>query len=191
MPAEAVDFEEIHKTYEPKIHAYLVRLVGEDQVDDLTQEVFMRISRALADFRGESSLSTWIYKIATNAALDLMRRQAFKPGEPLSLEDDLEAETGANLEDRNPWTGEKPLLPEKQVIRQFMDDCISGYIQQLPENYRTVLVLSEYERLSNKEIAAVLDLSVDTVKIRLHRARAKLKEYLLDNCEYYWSDELP
>jgi RNA polymerase sigma-70 factor (ECF subfamily) len=166
MPAEAVDFEEIHKTYEPKIHAYLVRLVGEDQADDLTQEVFMRISRALADFRGESSLSTWIYKIATNAALDLMRRQAFKPGEPLSLEDDLEAETGANLEDRNPWTGEKPLLPEKQVIR-------------------------EYERLSNKEIAAVLDLSVDTVKIRLHRARAKLKEYLLDNCEYYWSDELP
>jgi RNA polymerase sigma-70 factor (ECF subfamily) len=191
MSAQNLDFLELHETYQPKIHRYLVRLIGEDQAEDLTQEVFLRVSRGLGDFRGDSSFSTWIYRIATNTALDRMRSQAHEQGEMLSLDDEHCADPEAALEDRNPWTGDKTPLPEKQLIEQYLNDCTLAYIQKLPDDFRTVLVLSEFERMRDKQIASILGVSLETVKIRLHRARARLKDDLLDNCEYYWSDELP
>ena len=100
---------------------------------------------------------------------------------------DLETE----LEDGNPWTGEKAPEIEKQLVQKYMHECLMGFIGKLPEDYRTVLVLSELEGLSNKEIAEILGVSLDTVKIRLHRSRARLKEDLLDHCEYYWAEEMP
>jgi RNA polymerase sigma-70 factor (ECF subfamily) len=72
-----------------------------------------------------------------------------------------------------------------------MNDCIRGYIEKLPGDYRAVLALSEYEGLKNNEIADILGITLDTVKIRLHRARAKLKEELESNCELYWVEEMP
>lgn len=73
MSALAMDFEQIHAAFRPKVQRYLARLVGEGEAEDLTQEVFLRISRALPTFRGECQLSTWIYRIARNAALDRLR----------------------------------------------------------------------------------------------------------------------
>ena len=70
-----------------------------------------------------------------------------------------------------------------------MNDCIQGFVQKLPENYRTVLVLSEFEGLKDNEIAETLGISPGAVKIRLHRARDKLKEQLRANCDPYWVEE--
>lgn len=86
--------------------------------------------------------------------------------------------------------GQKPPI-EKGLIRDEMNDCIRGYIEQLPEDYRVVLVLSEYEGIKNSEIAEILGVSLDTVKIRLHRAKMKLKEELESHCELYWIEEMP
>ena len=72
-----------------------------------------------------------------------------------------------------------------------MNDCIRGYIEKLPEDYRAVLVLSEYEGIKNSEIAEILGVTLDTVKIRLHRAKTKLKEELESHCELYWIEEMP
>jgi RNA polymerase sigma-70 factor (ECF subfamily) len=72
-----------------------------------------------------------------------------------------------------------------------MNECIRGNIEKLPETYRVVLTLSEYEGLKNNEIAEILGITLDTVKIRLHRARVKLKEELESNCEIHWIEEMP
>ena len=67
-----------------------------------------------------------------------------------------------------------------------MNDCIQGFIENLPEDYRTVLILNEFEGLKNKEIAEILEISLAAVKIRLHRARERLKNELRENCDSYW-----
>jgi RNA polymerase sigma-70 factor (ECF subfamily) len=93
------------------------------------------------------------------------------------------------VDDRNGSTGEKTPLVESQVYRKEMNECIQSFIQKLPENYRVVLVLSEFEGLKNGEIAETLGISIGAVKIRLHRAKEKLKEELNAKCESYWLEE--
>ena len=75
------------------------------------------------------------------------------------------------------------------LIENEMNECVRNYINTLPENYRSVLVLSELEVLKNLEIAEILGLTLDTVKIRLHRARARLKKVLQGNCNFYYNVE--
>lgn len=86
---------------------------------------------------------------------------------------------------RNVWTGEKQQDAEHQVIRREMNKCIRDYINQLPEDYRVVLLLSDVEGFKNPEIAEILKISLDCVKIRLHRARVKLKDSLGRHCCFY------
>jgi RNA polymerase sigma-70 factor (ECF subfamily) len=83
------------------------------------------------------------------------------------------------------WTSERTPSIDQQLIRKEMNECIQNFIEELPENYRTVLVLSALEGLKNREIAEILQVSLSTVKIRLHRARAKLKKELEIHCSFY------
>jgi RNA polymerase sigma-70 factor (ECF subfamily) len=87
------------------------------------------------------------------------------------------------------WTGENEPAVESQVYRNEMNDCIRGFIARLPENYRMVLLLGEFEGLKNEQIADILDLTLDTVKIRLHRARERLKAELAANCGPEWVED--
>jgi RNA polymerase sigma-70 factor (ECF subfamily) len=175
MTDQALNFEMIYADFRPKIQRYLARLVGEYEAEDLTQEVFLRIGRALPSFRGESQLSTWIYRIATNAALDRLRTPSFKASAPDSPDtDDLRSETTA--------IGDAPVSPEEQLCRRQRYECYRDYIDHLPLNYRKVVALSELGELAVGEIAEILGLSVGTVKIRLHRGRTRLLEELKKHC---------
>lgn len=179
---EKLEFQTIYDTFQPKIFCYLKRLAGQYEAEDLTQEVFIKISQALKNFRGECQLSTWIYRIATNAALDRLRSPSFQQmAHGKSLDDSREGDT----EDKDVWTGEKMPSIDQELIRKDMNRCIRDFIENLPENYRTVVVLGELEGLKNNEIAGILGLTLDTVKIRLHRARAKLKKELEAHCSFY------
>ena len=80
-------------------------------------------------------------------------------------------------------------MVESQIYRKEMNECIQGFIQKLPENYRVVLVLSEFEGLKDSEIAETLGISSGAVKIRLHRSKERLKEELKGKCESYWLEE--
>lgn len=83
-----IDFEKVYEEFHPKIVRYLSRLIGDDEAEDISQEVFEKVNRALEGFEGRSKLSTWIYRIATNAALDRFRSTAFKRSlERATLED--------------------------------------------------------------------------------------------------------
>jgi RNA polymerase sigma-70 factor (ECF subfamily) len=185
MSEKGLEFQEVYDAFQPKILRYLARLVDENEAEDLAQETFVKINLALENFRGESKLSTWIYRIATNTALDRLRSPSFQQAaQKLSM--DLIEIDESPLDDRNVWTGEKTPLVEPQIYRKEMGACIQNFIGKLPESYRTVLVLGEMEALSNNEIAEILGLSLGTVKIRLHRARAKLRQELESNCDSYW-----
>lgn len=177
-------FDAIFNEYHPRIQRYLSRIVGPIEAEDLSQEVFDKINRGLSGFHGRSSLSTWIYRIATNVAIDRSRSAASKYE---SAHDAFEDEA-AHVPARPSALRTAPAT-DKLVIRKEMGDCINEYIDSLPPNYRTVIVLNELEGFTNREIAEILDLSLDNVKIRLHRARTKLKKALQEGCNFYYTEE--
>jgi RNA polymerase sigma-70 factor (ECF subfamily) len=181
-----LDFQAIYAEFQPRILRYVTNMVGDTDAEDLTQEIFIKVNKALPTFHGDSSLSTWLYRVATNAALDRLRSPAYRLStqriEQANPTDNLEPE----VDDRNIWTGEKVPVLEWQVVRKEMSDCLHEYIQRLPESYRTVLALSEFEGLSNHEMAEILQVTTGAVKIRLHRARERLKADLIANCPSYW-----
>ncbi len=178
MVDEVNDFQHVYEEYYPKIVGYLRRIVGEAEAEDVAQEVFVKVSRSLDGFRGESSLSTWIYRIATNTAMDHLRKSSTKRSVLPTEEKELSSDEDAGPADN------KPLL-DTLLIRKDMNDCIRGVVESLSGDYSTVLVLSEFEGLTNSEIAEVIGISLDTAKIRLHRARSKLRKALEAKCNFY------
>ena len=186
MSTPKPDFREVHDSMRPRILRYLARMAGEAEAEDLAQEVFEKVSRSLGDFRGDAELSTWVYRIATNTALDRLRRRE-KPEAPVdpSLADAIVAAEA----DRNVWTGEKQKTLEGRVIRDEMNACIREVVNGLPENYRAVIILSDLEGFQDREIAEILGLSLRNAKIRLHRARVQLRKALEKACVFYRSEE--
>ena len=179
-----VDFSQIYEEFHPKILHYLSRLTNPHEAEDIAQEVFEKVNRSLKSFKGESKLSTWLYRIATNTAIDRMRSPSFRR---LSEYTTLDEDTGT--EDRNVWSGHTKTHIDQTVIRKEMSECVREFIDRLPSDYKTVILLSELEGFKNKEIADILQVSLDTVKIRLHRARARLKKELDDGCTFYYSEQ--
>ncbi len=178
MHPGTLEFETIHETFRPKIRRYLARLVGEAEAEDLTQEVFVKVNQALQAFRGECELSTWIYRIATNVAIDKMRTTSFRYAPQIASLDQSE-----ELVDRAAQTAAESPSLEQWLMRKEMYECFGDFLSALPANYRTVVVLSDVEGLINNEIAEILGLSLDIVKIRLHRGRARLLRELKTHCK--------
>ena len=169
------DFKSLHDQFRPRVLRYVSRLVGEAEAEDVTQAVMLKVGEGLSGFRGDAQLSTWIYRIATNAATDRLRARSIQT----VSDDELEFEDG----------GVPPAAHtasvETAAIREEMSACIAGFVDRLPRTYRTVMLLGEIEGFKNDEIADILGLSLDTVKIRLHRAREKLRKELQAGCSFH------
>lgn len=179
-----IDFLEVYKEYQPKILRYLSRFVGPNDAEDVAQEVFGKVSRSLESFRSESKLSTWIYRIATNTALDRLKPTSFRrTSEQTTLQDSGE------VQDINTWTGRSSTSTDRELIRNEMSECVREYVDKLPSDYSAVMILSELEGFKNREIADILQVSLGIVKIRLHRARKMLKEKLDGGCDFYHNEE--
>jgi RNA polymerase sigma-70 factor, ECF subfamily len=191
IAASELDFSGLYTNFHPKLLRYLARLVGELEAEDLAQEVFLKASQGLASFRGEAQVSTWLYRIATNLALDRLRSPSYQQITLLSFPEDGSLDLHIELEEHNCLCREKTPEIEQQLVQKYMNECLMSFVEKLPQDYRTVLVLSEFEGFHDKDIAEILGASLATVKIRLHRARARLKEDLLNYCEYYWAEEMP
>jgi RNA polymerase sigma-70 factor, ECF subfamily len=172
MSPDELDFQQVYDEFHPRIRRYLGRLVGSGEAEDVTQEVFVKVSRALPEFRRDCTVSTWIYRIATNTAFDRLRSPSFRRAGQVPLQIGKPAMA-------------RPPDIEQALVRQEMNECIRRYVDELPPNYRSVILLSEDEGLTNQEIAETLGITLDTVKIRLHRARARLKKQLGSGCDLY------
>jgi len=187
MPDSEHDFGRLYTEYQPRIRRYLARIVGEHDAEDLTQTVFLKVSQALKDFRGESALSTWIYRIATNTAADWMRSPSFKQAihrVPLDVPSEGDRAEHAIEEHL------KLPLAEQALVRREMNQCIRQVVDGLPADYRDAITLSDIEGLKNAEIAEKLGVSVPTVKIRLHRARGMLRKAMENRCDLYRDERL-
>jgi RNA polymerase sigma-70 factor (ECF subfamily) len=162
-------FEELVRRYQRPIAAYVYRMVGDyDAALDLTQDVFIRVYNSLARYRSEFKFSTWIYKIAHNAAIDHLRRSAARE----------QALTDGTGEERAEVV-ERRLSPEQESERNERCSEIEMVVQSLPHAYRELIVLRHSNDLSYDEIAEVTGLPLGTVKNRLFRARESMRDLLL------------
>lgn len=182
---QQIDFDYVYATFQPKIRRYLARRAGEADADDLTQAVFIRVSQALQHFRGESSLATWIYRIAANVVTDHVRSPSFRDHRLESPAEEIGIPT---TESPDLWTGEVPAAIDQYLVRKEMSACIRGVVENLPQQSCSVIKLSAFEGLKNGEIAERLGTSLETVKIRLHRARIRLRDDLSSQCHLYLDD---
>ena len=164
-------FEELVRRYQRPISAYVYRMVGDyDCALDLTQEIFIKIYASLSRYRPEFKFSTWIYKIAHNAAIDHLRRNA---GRERSLGN------GTESEPQQLTLESKGLSPEQQSERAERRLEIESVIRLLPTAYRELIVLRHSQDLTYEEIVEVTGLPLGTVKNRLFRAREMMRQQFL------------
>jgi RNA polymerase sigma-70 factor (ECF subfamily) len=161
-------FEELVRRYQRPIAAYVYRMVGDyDAALDLTQEVFIKVYGSLARYRSEYKFSTWIYKIAHNAAVDHLRRHSTREQSLVKQADgeqyDLPIESGR-------------LSPEQESEKAERCAEIEAVVRHLPAAYRELIVLRHSHDLSYDEIAEVMGLPLGTVKNRLFRAREVMRQ---------------
>ncbi len=168
-------YEELVRTYSPRLLAVARRIVGTDEeARDVIQDAFLNAFRSLRNFHGDARLSTWLHRIVVNSALMKLRTRKRKPEE--SIEPLLPAflSDGHYAEKFSSW-GEQA---DATLSRSETQELVREHIDQLPESFRTVLVLRDIEGLDTEETARVLDTTPNAVKIRLHRARAALRTLL-------------
>ena len=183
--AERPEFSRVYEDYHARVLSYAVKLVGRDEADDVTQDVFVKISRSLHTLADPSRLGPWIYAITLNTVRDSVRHRDSliarrPPGPPPGDGPGDPAVSGApDLAARN---------PEEALARREMIACFLDQVTQLPPDYYEVYVLSEFEQLPNAEIGRRLSIPLGTVKIRLHRARFRLYDQLRRNCRCYYSE---
>ncbi len=170
-------FEELVKRYEGKIYGHTVRLLGNrEDAEDVLQETFLNVFRSLDRFRGDSSFSTWIYRIATNNAL--MRLRKLSHGER-ELNDELPPPESMKRQAlASHILDPKDAFLEKEMLRE-----LDKAVEKLPEKYRTIFLLRDVEEFPTDKTAQVLGISEAAVKSRLHRARLFIREALLHKFE--------
>ena len=169
-------FETLMELYQERVYSLARRLTDSAaDAEEVLQETFLRAYRRLSGFRGEAKFSTWLYRIATNAALMLRRRQARHPTEPLDayLPRFDRQGTHARDADHARAADAESILDRGRLARHAQEA-----LGRLPERYRTPFVLRDLEEMPTAEVAAVLGVSHDLVRQRVHRARLMLRGYL-------------
>ena len=161
-------FEELVRLYEKRVLALTQRMCrNPEDAAEAAQEAFFAVWQGLKDFRGESSFSTWLYRLASNACVDLLRREGRQRA--VSLDDgELKLDAPAPIP-----------TPQEEAERRELRERIEEGLQALPPEYRAVLVLREIHQLRYEEIAGALGLDMGTVKSRISRGRKRLRRFLL------------
>ncbi len=176
MGPAALTIEDLHREHGDRIRRYLARLVGPTDAEDLAQDVFEKAQRAIGTFRGDSRVLTWLYRVATNAAIDRLRSAERRAA--LEGDDDgpLDAPRAGDAADARAVDGE--------LDRTRMRECILGVVEQLPASQSAAILLGELRGSSDRELADALGISLGAAKIRLHRARRALKAALGRACSF-------
>ena len=167
-----VAYEKLMQKYHDAIHMLIYRMVREKaEVEDLTQEAFIKAFASLRSFNNEYAFSTWLYKIATNNSIDYIRKKKLQA---FSLDKPFDSEHEQYTYEVPDWTYEpdRPLIERQKA--KFLDEAIDS----LPEKYRRVIILRHKEERDYREIAKILHLPLGTVKAHLFRARELLNKYL-------------
>jgi RNA polymerase sigma-70 factor, ECF subfamily len=170
---DSPSFEELVRRYEQKVYSITYRMLGrDDDASEALQETFLRAYRFLPKFESKSSFYTWLYRIATNVSLTRLRKRKQPP--MVSLDEPISEDGNSSRE-----IPDETRTPESDLRRKDIRDAIQRAVDDLPEDYKSVIVLRDLEGLSNHEVGDALRLSVPAVKSRLHRGRMILREKLV------------
>lgn len=175
-------FDRFVEYFRAKVFHYSWLMCGHrEDAEEVAQETLLKVFENFNDLRDPQRVRSWVFRIAKNACLMKRRKSVFAPSKELSLDDFLPArdhEGGHVKLQIADWSA----LPDEKVLQSEMKSVLEKAIGELPENYRSVILLRDMEELSTQETAQILDLSEDVIKTRLHRARLavrqKLDEYL-------------
>jgi RNA polymerase sigma-70 factor (ECF subfamily) len=172
---EEAAFEELVRTYSGRLLALARRILSSSEdARDVVQETFLAAFQSLDRFRGDSKLLTWLSRIAVNHALMRLRTRRRKPESPIEDLLPLFLPDGHQVRPSARWD----VSIDTDVERREVFGLVRSAIDELPENYRTVLLLRDIEELSTEEAARMLGITANTVKVRLHRARQALRSRL-------------
>lgn len=170
---EHVSFEDIAGELSGQLFIYLRRMINNSpDADDLLQETLIRIAGNLPDFEYRSSVKTWAYKIATNVAYDYLRKH--KKNQLVEF-DEKDKSSGVDEGDR--------------LVLDEMNSCVREVIDKMPPDHRSVIVLYNLQGKSIAETAEICGITLENAKIRIHRAKARLKEALDRECVFYKTDD--
>lgn len=138
-----------------------------EDAQDTAQETLIRLARQLREFPDARALAVWLYKVAKTQCLMSRRKSKFAPAEMLSLDALMPTDSARSPAAKEPWQ----ITPEEIVLKQELRSRLEGAIHALPKPYRLVLILRDMEQLDTREVAEVMGIPEETVKVRLHRAR--------------------
>ena len=166
-----MEFWDIYYQYYERVRKFILTVIKDEWVaDDIIQETFVRIQKNFNQLKDPTKISAWIFRIAYNLCQDHFRQKK----NPATTDNQIEEHTEIFTE---------PLF-HKQLEQHQIGECVQAEMNRLPESLRTVLVLFDVLEFSHKEIAEILNITPENVKVRLHRARKKLKVILEEKCNF-------
>jgi RNA polymerase sigma-70 factor (ECF subfamily) len=171
-------FEAIVGRYQARVFRLACRLTSDTDAPDVLQETFLQVYRHLSSFRGESQFGTWLYRIATNAALMHRRTSARRPAEPLDVF--LPRFDAQGRHTATPAELQVASCADELLDRQSLAEKARDVLERLPVLYRDAFVLRDLEEMSTTDVAHALGVEPATVRQRVHRARLMLRGYLSD-----------
>jgi RNA polymerase sigma-70 factor (ECF subfamily) len=167
----AMEFFEIYDQYYKRVRNFILSSVRDQWAsDDLTQETFIRVQKNLHTLKDSSKLASWIFRIAHNLCQDHFRN--------------LKRTSSNECELNEAKDVFKETIVQKRLEQREMSSCVQDVVSSLPESFRSVITLFDMAELSHREIAEILDTTVENVKVRLHRARKELRAQLEKKCTF-------
>jgi RNA polymerase sigma-70 factor (ECF subfamily) len=166
-----MEFFEIFDQYHGRVRKFIAASVRDQwAADDLTQETFIRAQKNLDDLRDSSKIASWLFRIAHNVCMDHFREFKRTSAKECELSEARDLFRNA--------------IVQKKLEQGEMSACVQDVVRTLPESYRDVIMLFDIAELSHREIAEILDTTIENVKVRLHRARKELRALLEKRCTF-------
>jgi RNA polymerase sigma-70 factor (ECF subfamily) len=169
------EIERAIETLQGVVYGFGMKFCGSrEDAEDTAQETLIRLARQLRDFPTARGLAVWLYKVAKTQCLMSRRKSKFAPAQMLSLDELMPKDSVLSAEGVRSWQ----FTPEQVVLNNELRSLLENAVLSLPKPYRMVLILRDMEQLDTREVANVMGISEETVKMRLHRARVYVRNAL-------------
>ncbi len=183
-----MNFKEIgyaFRLHKPVLLRFLGRMVGRSEAEDLLQETFERALKASSTYRNEAAVKNWLFRIASNLAIDFLRKDKRQSKVAtdiykISVKDLEISDAFIDIIDERPWN-----MPLETANRKEMLDCIAKFINELQPHFKTMILLREIDNLPISDIAEILEISPENVRVRIFRSHQILKKALIKGCHVY------
>lgn len=183
LPHNAQSYELLVQRHMNRIYTIVYRVVSNrEEAEDITQEIFLKIYHHVKKFEQQASFSTWLYRIATNSALDALDKEKHRREKSFFAQGHIRAKQEENVDQMDLQTSTKE-GPEEKILQLELRECINHVLKKLNREQAYLLVMRDFEDLSYDEITKILGVGLSSVKMRIHRARLAFQQVFLQICD--------